>query len=484
MNPNKLTIKESYEALKEKRLSSVDLTKACLARIKEVDPKLNAFITVRDEKEALEEAKKADELIAQGKQNYLTGVPFAVKDAICTKGIRSTGGAKILDNFIPPYDATTIKRIREKGGVIIGKNNCDAFGHGASNENTSYEPAHNPWDLERVPGGSSGGSAAAVAADACVYAVGEDTGGSVRFPAALCGITGLKVSYGRNSRFGAMPMSSSLDTVGPMTKSVWDAAAVMEVIAGHDPKDSTTVKTKVPEYTKLLDKDVKGLRIGLPKEYYELIEDEEIKKVLETAVKKYEELGAKIKEVSLPMTKYALAVYYIIVPSEDSANLARLDGIRYGIRKGAGNLIDTYLKSKSEGFPDEVKRRIMIGTYTLSAGYYDAYYLKAQKVRTLILKELEEVFNEVDILLTPTSPSPAFKIGERIADPLQMYLSDIMVSPASVAGINAISIPCGFVKNLPVGMQLIGPRMKEEVVLQVAHQYQQATKWHLEKPIL
>ena len=481
MNLNELTIKEAHEGLKSKKFSSVELTGACLARIKEVDKKLNAFITV-SEKEALEMAKKADEQIANGEMNYLTGVPFSVKDAICTKGIRSTASAKILDNYVPPHYATVIKKIKEAGGVILGKNNCDAFGHGASNENSHYGPVRNPWDLNRVPGGSSGGSAAAVASDSCIYAIGEDTGGSIRQPAALCNIVGLRPSYGRNSRYGIMPMASSLDTVGPLTKSVWDTAALMEMMAGRDAKDSTTVPDGVPEYTKMLDTDIKGLKVGLPKELYEKIEDSGTKKAFDEAVKKFEELGAKVSEVSLPFSRHAIPVYYIIVPSEDSANLARLDGIRYGVRKEADNLFDTYAKSRTEGFPDEVKRRIMIGTYALSAGYYDAYYLKAQKVRTLIKEEFDGIFRKIDVLITPTSPYPAFKIGEKIDDPLQMYLTDIMVSPASVVGIPAISVPCGFSNNLPVGLQIMGARLSEELVLKVAYQYEKATEWANKKP--
>jgi len=482
MKLNQLTIKQSHDGLIAGDFSSEEITKACLDQIDEFNPDLNAFITVCHD-EAMAMAKEADKKIKAGDNvHYLTGVPFSIKDAICTKGIRSTGGAKILDNYVPPYDSTCIKKIRDLGGVIVGKTNCDAFGHGASNENSDYGPVRNPWDTSKVSGGSSGGSAVSVAADQCIYSIGEDTGGSIRQPAAFNSIAGLKVSYGRNSRFGIMPMASSLDTLGPMAKNVEDLAIILEVIAGHDPMDSTTVKNKVPKYTKLIGKDIKGLKIGLPKEYFEQIEDEETKVAVEKAVEKYKELGCKVKEVSLPHTKYAIAVYYIVVPSEDSANLARLDGMRYGMRyKEAKDLMSTYLQSRSKGFPDEVKRRIMIGTYALSAGYYDAYYLKAQKVRTLIKNEFDKVFTEVDFLVTPTSPFPPFGIGEKVDDIIQMYLADAMVCPASVAGINAISIPCGFSNKLPVGLQIIGPRLQEELVLQVAYAYEQETEWHKRK---
>ena len=479
MNLNELTIKQAHEGLLAGDFTSEELTKSCLDQIEKLNPELNAFITVCKD-EALEMAKAADKKIkAKDNVHYLTGISFSVKDVICTKGIRSTGAAKILDNYVPPYDATVIKKIKDLGGVIIGKTNCDAFGHGASNENSHYGPVKNPWDTTKVSGGSSGGSAVSVATDMCIYGIAEDTGGSIRQPAAFNSIAGLKVSYGRNSRYGIMPMASSLDTVGPMAKNVEDLAIIEEVLAGHDPHDSTTVKNKVPNYLDFIGKDIKGMKAGLPKEYLESIEDSGTKEAIEKVVEKFKELGCEICEVSLPHTKYAIAVYYIVVPCEDSANLARLDGMRYGVRdKKAKDLMETYLRSRAAGFPDEVKRRIMVGTYALSAGYYDAYYLKAQKVRTLIKSEFDRVFTEVDFLITPTSPFPAFGIGEKINDLLQMYLADVMVGPASVAGINAISIPCGFSKNLPVGMQIIGPRLREEVVLRVAHAYEQATEWH------
>lgn len=478
-----LTIKEAHEGLKKKEFSSSELVKACLKRVEKINKEINSFITVSG-KEALEQAEEIDKKIEEGKKiNLLEGIPFSVKDAICTKGIRSTGGAKILDNYIPPYDATVISKIKSQGGIIIGKNNCDPFGHGASNENSDYGPVHNPYDLNKVSGGSSGGSAAAVATDMAVYSIAEDTGGSIRQPAAFCGVVGLKVSYGRNSRYGIMPMASSLDTVGAMGKTVWDVAAIQEIIAGHDNYDSSTVSDKVPSYTKLLDKKIKGLKIGLPKEYFIEGLDKETETAVKDAVKHLESLGAEVSEVSLPLTKYAIADYYIIVPAEDSANLARLDGLRYGVLKKGKNLVETYLLSRAQGFPDEVKRRIMIGTYALSSGYYDAYYLKAAKVRTLIRKEFDKAFEKVDVLVTPVSPFPAFDLGSKKDDPLEMYLADAFVCPASLAGLCALSLPCGKTKTgLPIGLQIIGPRLKEDRILNVGYMYEQSTDWHKMTP--
>lgn len=484
MKLNELTIKEASEGLKKKKFTSVELTKACLARIKKRNPEINAFISVF-EKEALAEAEKADVMIrnrpldfARGK-HMLAGIPFCVKDAINTFDRRSTGSAKILDNYISPYEATVIKKIRAQGAVLIGKNNCDSFGHGASNENSMYGPVKNPHDLTKVAGGSSGGTAAAVADNMCIFGIGEDTGGSIRQPASFCGIVGLRPSYGCNSRYGIMPMASSLDTVGPMTKTVEDAMIVEEVMAGWDPRDATTVES--PKFKKSA-KSPKSLRIGIPQEYFSAIGgpasgggvegmEEEVKMVIEKKIKEIKKLrNLEIVDVSLPMTKYAIPVYYIIVPSEDSSNLGRLDGIRYGVRASAKDLYDTYAKTRAQGFPEEVKRRIMIGTYALSAGYYDAYYRKAQKVRTLIIKDFEHVFEDVDLLITPTSPFPAFGIGEKKNDILAMYLADVFVSPAAVAGLPAISIPAGKTKKgLPVGLQIIGPRLKEDLVLSFAN---------------
>lgn len=470
MNLNELTITKARKGLDEKQFSAVDLTKACLARIKERNEDINAFITVT-EKLALAEAKAADERIAKGEQQMLTGIPFCVKDAICVKDVRSTGAAKILDNYDAPYEATVITNIRKQGAVLLGKTNCDAFGHGASNEHSMYGPVRNPYDFSKVAGGSSGGSAAAVADDMCLFAIGEDTGGSIRQPASLCGIVGLRPSYGRNSRYGIMPMASSLDTVGPMTKSVEDAAILAEIMAGKDAKDTTTVPDAVPAYSKDLKSDVKGIRVGVPKEYLEVEGLEtETKDIVSKKIEALKELGCTLVPISLPHTKYAIPVYYIVVPSEDSSNLARLDGIRYGVQKEHSSLYDAYAASRAHGFPEEVKRRIMIGTYALSAGYYDAYYRKAQKVRTLIIRDFEHAFKEVDVIVSPTSPFPAFEIGDKKHDVLAMYLADVMVSPASVAGIPAISIPVGDTADgLPVGMQIMGPRMEEQMVFDVAH---------------
>lgn len=471
MKLNELTLVKAAEGLRNKDFSSVEITQACLKEIKEKNASINAFITVA-ETEALAEAHAADKRIAGGEMSLLTGIPYSVKEAINTKDVRATGSAKILDNYIPPFDATVIAKIREQGGVMIGKNNCDAFGHGASNENSMYGPVRNPIDETKVAGGSSGGSAAAVAAHMAIYSIAEDTGGSIRQPASFCGITGLRPSYGRNSRFGIMPMASSLDTVGPMAKSVEDIAYIMETIAGHDPKDATSVFTDVPKYTEEIKQDIRGLRIGIPKEYFELEGmSSEVKAIVELKIAALEKMGCRLVEVSLPHTKYAVPVYYIVVPCEDSSNLGRLDGIRYGVRKGGKDLYETYAESRTQGFPDEVKRRIMIGTYALSSGYYDAYYRKAQKVRTLICNDFSMAFDNVDVIATPTSPFPAFGLGEKKDDVLAMYLADVFVSPAAVAGVPALSINAGFTKDkLPVGLQFIGPRLREEVILRVGHQ--------------
>mgnify|MGYP000349531436 CR=1 FL=1 len=468
MNLNELTIKEAQEGLRSKKFTSVELTQACLSRIKERNGEVNAFITVCGES-ALEEAQLADGLLRSGEAAPLTGIPFAVKDAICTAGVRSTGAAKILDNYIPPFDATVISKIRKQGAVLLGKNNCDAFGHGASNENSMYGPVRNPHDLSKVAGGSSGGSAAAVADNMCIFAIAEDTGGSIRQPASFCGVAGFRPTYGRNSRYGIMPMASSLDVVGPITKTSYDAAVVMQQIAGQDMLDATTLSDAVPNYLDATSQQLKDITIGVPKEYFELEGlNDEVKKNIEQQVATLKELGCAIKEVSLPHTKYAIAVYYILVPSEDSSNLGRLDGIRYGVREQGKDLYDLYTSSRASGFPEEVKRRILIGTYALSAGYYDAYYKKAQTVRTLIKKDFDDVFKQVDVLITPTSPFAAFGIGEKTDDPLALYLADVMVSPASIAGVPALSVSSG--KNaagLPIGTQLISSRKNEALLFAI-----------------
>ena len=469
MSINELTIVQAAQGLARREFSAVELTEACLKRIEARNKALNAFISITAD-EALSAAAQADARLAAGDAPALTGIPFGVKDAICTAGARSTGAAKILDNYVPPFEATVIQRIRAQGAVLLGKQNCDAFGHGASNENSMYGPVRNPHDESKVAGGSSGGSAAAVADQQCIFSIGEDTGGSIRQPASLCGVVGLRPSYGRNSRYGVMPMASSLDTVGPITKTVADAALLMEVMAGQDPFDATTVAELVPEYSKAISSDA-NLRIGIPKEYFELEGlDEEVLNIVKLNIENLRALGGEIIDVSLPYTKYSIPVYYLIVPSEDSSNLARLDGMRYGVRADGSTLEQVYAASRAQGFPDEVKRRIMIGTYALSAGYYDAYYRQAGRVRTLICQDFERVFANVDVLVTPTSPFPAFGIGEKTDDVLAMYLADVFVAPASVAGLPALSVPAGHTKaGLPVGIQIIGPRLAEARVLQVGY---------------
>ncbi|MDO8499396.1 MAG: Asp-tRNA(Asn)/Glu-tRNA(Gln) amidotransferase subunit GatA [bacterium] len=472
MNLNELNLKQAQDGLRNGDFTSVDLTRACLDRIKSRNKELNAFLTVSEDS-ALAEAKEADSRLrssgASASRGPLTGIPFCVKDSIATAGVRSTAAAKILDNYVPAFDATVIKIIRDQGGVLLGKNNCDSFGHGASNENSMYGPVKNPHDLTKVAGGSSGGSAAAVADNMCIYAIGEDTGGSVREPASFCGVVGLRPSYGRNSRYGVMPMASSLDTVGPITKTVEDAAIIMEQIAGIDAFDATTVPDKVPNYTAQIGRSVKGLKIGVPKEYFSVAGmNAEVDQIVRAQIDRLVKMGAKVTEVSLPHTKYAIAVYYILVPSEVSSNFGRLDGVRYGVPIPGDDLFDLYADTRDAGFHEEVKRRILIGTYALSAGYYDAYYKKAQQVRTLIKQDFDKVFKTVDVLITPTSPFPAFALGEKTADPLQMYLADIMVSPASVAGVPAMSVPAGLTsENLPVGLQIIAARMDEGTMLRV-----------------
>lgn len=471
---NNLTIKEASEGLENKDFSAEELTKDCLSQIDNRNNEINAFISINSK--AVEEAKCADKIISSGEGTVLTGIPFSVKDAICVKGIRATGGSKILDNYTAPYNASVITKLQNRGGIMIGKNNCDAFGHGASNENSMYGPVKNPHFLKKVAGGSSGGSAASVADNECLYSIAEDTGGSIRQPASFCGVVGLRPSYGRNSRFGIMPMASSFDTVGPITKTVEDMAFVAQAIAGIDSRDATTTDQPVKNYFEELKKDLRGITIGIPKEYYEVDGiDPEVQKIAKQQIQKLKDLGCKIKDVSLPHTKYAIATYYILVPSEDSSNMARLDGIRYGVRAETDNLFDLYSKTREVGFPDEVKRRILIGTYALSAGYYDAYYKKAQKVRALIKQDFDIIFKEVDALFTPTSPFPAFNINEKINNTLEMYLSDVMLSPAAVAGVPAISVPVAKTSlGLPVGMQLIGNYLREDLILRIGHWLEKA----------
>jgi aspartyl-tRNA(Asn)/glutamyl-tRNA(Gln) amidotransferase subunit A len=485
MSLNKLTLLETFKGLREGKFSSEELTRDCFKQIEKFDDKVKAFITL-DKERALAQAKEVDKKIIAGDSlSPLAGIPVAVKDIICTKDLRSTGGSKILENYIPPFDATVAGKIKEADGVIIGKTNCDEFAMGGSTENSGFFPTHNPWDLSRVPGGSSGGSAAALAADMAVYALGTDTGGSIRQPASFCGISGLKVSYGRVSRFGVMAMTSSLDTIGSFAKTVEDMAVIMKYLAGRDEKDSTTLDIAVDDYSGEIIKNIKGLKIGLPKEYFVEGMDSEVRARILEAAKKMEELGAEIVDISLPHTDLAIATYYIIVPSEVSSNMARYDGIRYGLSKrDKGDLLDIYLNSRADGLGREVKRRVMVGTYALSAGYYDAYYKKAMQTRTLVKKDFDDVFEKIDAILTPVAPTPAFKIGENINDPLKMYLEDIFTTPASLAGICGLSIPAGFANSLPVGIQILGKRFNEKTILRIGHQYQLATDWHKQKPNL
>ena len=483
---HQLTIHEAHMLLKQRKISSLDLTKSVLKRIAEMEGKVHACVTIAEDM-ALKEAEKVDNYIKTAHEiTPLAGIPALIKDVICTKGIRTTCSSKMLENFVPPYDATVIEKLKAQKAIIIGKTNMDEFAMGSSTEHSAFFPTHNPWDLSRVPGGSSGGSAAAVAADETIYALGSDTGGSVRQPAGFCSVVGLKPTYGRVSRFGLVAFASSLDQIGPITKDATDCALVMNVIAGYDSRDSTAVPRPVPDYTQQLIPDIKGLRIGIPVEY--LLEDmqSEVRTGLETAIDKLRELGAEIDwEVSLPHTKYALAAYYILAPSEASANLARYDGVKYGFsEREASNVIETTEKTRQFGFGPEVKRRIMLGTYALSAGYYDAYYLKAQKVRTLIKQEFDRAFEKYDALVTPTSPIVPFKLGEKLEDPMQMYLSDVCTLPVNIAGIPAISIPAGFADNLPIGMQIMGKPFSEETLLRIAFTYEQAIDWHKRKPPL
>ncbi len=473
-----LTIQEIHQKLRSGELTSVKLTQDCLERIKATDGRLNAFITVCDD-EALTAAAVADQQLAAGHEKLLTGIPVAVKDIFNTLDVRTTCASKILDNYVSPYDATTVTKLREQGAVIVGKLNMDEFAMGSSGENSAAGVVHNPWDTERVPGGSSSGSAAAVAAGQVVATLGTDTGGSVRQPASHCGVVGFKPTYGRVSRYGVVAFASSLDQVGPIAGNVEDCALMLGVIAGYDPADSTSVDCPVPDYLKNLKTGVAGKKIGLPKEYFIAGLDPDIKKAVDAAIATYRKLGAEIIEVSLPHTDYSVACYYLIAMAEASSNLARYDGVRFGMRQDTGEgLIGMYQQTRTAGFGDEVKRRIMLGTYALSSGYYDAYYLKAQKVRTLIREDFRTVFEQVDLLLTPVAPTPAFKIGKMVDDPLQMYLSDIFTIPTNLAGTCAMSLPCGFSgEGLPIGLQLIGKPFAEAEILQAAYAFEQATDW-------
>lgn len=463
---NDLTLKEALDGLKAKKFSSVELTEACLDRIKKINPKLNAYLTICED-EALKAAQRADKL--EGLP--LLGVPFSMKDVYSTKDIRTTAGSKVLENYVPPYNSTVYQKLTDAGAVLLGKTNCDAWGHGGSTENSDFGVVKNPWNLQYVAGGSSGGSAAALASDCAIFEIGEDTGGSIRLPSSFCSTAGLKVTYGRVSRYGVIAYASSLDSMGPIGKSVEDLALILEVIAGKDKLDATSSPQKVPNYSAGLRKSIKNLKIGLPKEFFEQGLDREVKRPIEKAIKVLEKLGAEVVDVSIPSTEYGIATYYLIAPSETSSNLARYDGIRFGHDRSF--------------FEDEAKRRIMLGTYALSSGYYDEYYLKAQKVRTLVKQDFEKAFTKCDVILGPVSPTPPFKIGEKTADPLQMYLIDVYTVLINLAGVPSLALPCGFSKNnLPIGMQIIGPQFSEDLILRVGHQYEQATNWHKEKPKL
>lgn len=477
-------VAEIHQDLRNKEYTVAELVRESRKRIDAVDNKVKAFLRLNEAAE--EEAKKLDEQLArQGADNMLYGIPMGIKDNIVTKGVITTCASKILANYDPIYDATVMERLNSAQAVMMGKLNMDEFAMGSSSENSAFRPVRNPWNEECVPGGSSGGSAAAVAAGEVYFALGSDTGGSIRQPAAYCGIVGLKPTYGRVSRFGLVAFASSLDQIGPLTKNVEDAAAVLQAIAGHDPLDSTSAQVDVPDYLGALTGEVRGLKIGVPKQYMGEGVDPQVKEAVSAALRQFESLGAVWEEVSLPHSEYALAAYYIISSCEASSNLARYDGVRYGLRSGnADNLLDMYTKSRSEGFGDEVKRRIMLGTYALSSGYYDAYYLKAQKVRTLIRRDFEEAFARYDILVGPTTPTPAFCIGSQVHDPLTMYMNDICTIPVSLAGLPAISVPCGTADGLPVGLQIIGKPFDEATVLRAAHAFEQSTDHHLRRPAL
>ena len=480
----RLTIHEARDLLGRGEISSAELTRSCLDRIDGVEDRVKAFVTVgRDG--ALEQARRADDRRATSGSTPLAGVPMQIKDVMCTKGIRTTCSSRMLENFVPTYSATAVERLYACDAVLLGKGNMDEFAMGSSTENSAFFPSHNPWDLGRVPGGSSGGGAAAVAAGEAIYALGSDTGGSVRQPASFCGVVGMKPTYGLVSRFGLIAFASSLDQIGPLTKDVTDCALVLNAIAGHDPNDSTSIPRERPDYVQALTGDIKGLRVGVPKEYFIEGMDDGVRGALTEAISVLEALGASLEEVSLPSTPYALACYYIIAPSECSANLARYDGVKYGFSyQDTENMWEAMERTRQHGFGAEVKRRIMLGTYALSAGYYDAYYLKAQKVRTVIRREFEETFQRYDALVTPTSPTVAFRLGEKTGDPVQMYLSDVYTVPVNVAGLPAVSVPCGLAGGLPVGMQLIGPALSEPTLLRIAHAYEQATEWHKMRPQL
>ena len=473
----KLTLKEASDGLTQALFSAKELTESTLERIQDVEPKVQAFITLTSE-QALVDAGRADERIASGNKTPLTGIPMQLKDLLCTRNVPTTCGSKMLEQFVPVYNATVVEDLNQAGAISLGKGNMDEFAMGSSCETSAFHPTYNPWDLKRVPGGSSGGAAASVASGQVPFAIGSDTGGSIRQPAALCGVVGMKPTYGLVSRYGLIAFASSLDQIGPLTRTVYDNAMVLDIIAGHDPMDATSVNRKSESISATLTGDIKGRKLGVPSEYFGNGIDEGVKNLVKDAIKILEREGAEIVEVSLPHTKYALSCYYIIAPSECSSNLARYDGVKYGHSfLGTDNMWQAMENSRGEGFGQEVKRRMMIGTYALSSGYYDAYYLKAQKVRTLIKQEFDEVFQQVDAIISPTSPTTAFEVGEKIGDPLSMYLSDILTIPANMAGLPGMSVPCGFVDDLPVGLQIIGPRFSESRIYNIGMAYERSTNW-------
>ncbi len=487
MSLHKLTLAELQRKFTAGEIGAADIARAYSLRINQVEPKVQAYLT-RCKDAVVAHAEALDRQLKGWRKTLpMMGMPLAVKDNVCTQGVRTTCGSRMLEHFIPPYDATVIAKLREQGYMLLGKTNLDEFAMGSSTENSAFGPTRNPWNVNSVPGGSSGGSAAAVAADECVAALGSDTGGSIRQPASFCGVVGLKPTYGRVSRYGLVAFASSLDQIGPITKDVTDAAILLGVIAGHDPRDSTSANVPVPDYLKgLRKKDVKKLRLGVPLEYFAEGLDGDVEQAVRAGIEELRELGAEVKEIKLPTTDAAVATYYVIATAEASSNLARYDGVKYGLRaKDTKDLLDLYRKTREEGFGSEVKRRIMLGTYALSAGYYDAYYGKAQAVRTLIKEDFNAAFEEVDFIVTPVAPTPAFKFGEKCDDPLQMYLSDIFTISVNLAGLPAIAVPCGLSRGgLPIGMQLIGRPFDEATILRAAYAYEQATLWHVKRPVV
>ena len=481
---NWLSIKEAHSQLTSRQISSVELTQACLDRIEAVEDRVQSFLTLTPET-ALAQAEAADRMLAAGEGGPLTGVPVQIKDVMCTEGVPTTCASRMLENFVPVYNATAVEQLLGQGAVMLGKGNMDEFAMGSSCENSAFHPTMNPWDLERVPGGSSGGAAASVASGEAIYALGSDTGGSVRQPAALCGVVGLKPTYGLVSRYGLIAFASSLDQIGPVGRTVMDCALALNAIAGHDPRDATSVYQEPKDYAASLGQDIKGLRLGMPEEYFVDGMEPGSRKAVDEAISALEGLGASVRPVSLPTTRYALACYYIIAPSECSANLARYDGVKYGYSyQGTNDMWEALEKTREYGFGPEVTRRVILGTYALSSGYHDAYYLKAQQARTLIRQDFDRVFQDVDALVTPTSPVTAFKIGEKSGDPVQMYLIDVCTLPVNIAGLPGLSVPCGFSDGLPVGLQLIGPHFSEETLLRTAHAYESATGWSKARPAL